>query len=45
MECGEESAYILAIRRMMENLSRTEDKAMDVLANPESVWGRYKAML
>ena len=45
MECGAESAYILAIRRMMEKLSLTAEKAMDVLAIPESEWGRYKAML
>ena len=45
MERGEEKAYLSSIRRMMEKLSVTAEKAMDVLAIPQSEWGRYKAML
>ena len=45
MARGEEKAYLLSIRRMMEKLSVTAEKAMDVLAIPQSEWGRYKAML
>ena len=45
MARGEEKAYLSSIRRMMEKLSVTAEKAMDVLAIPQSEWGRYKAML
>ena len=40
-----ESAYIDAIRAMMEKLQLTAENAMDVLSIPQSEWGRYKAML
>ena len=40
-----ETERLLSIRRMMEKLSVTAEKAMDVLAIPQSEWGRYKAML
>lgn len=45
MEKGAESAYLSSIRAMMEKLSVTAEKAMDVLAIPQSEWGRYKALL
>ena len=40
-----ETERLSSIRRMMEKLSVTAEKAMDVLAIPQSEWGRYKAML
>ena len=40
-----EAERLSSIRRMMEKLSVTAEKAMDVLAIPQSEWGRYKAML
>ena len=45
MERGAENAYLSSIRAMMEKLSVTAEKAMDVLAIPQSEWSRYKAML
>ena len=45
MERGAEKAYLSSIRAMMEKLSVTAEKAMDVLAIPQSEWSRYKAML
>ena len=42
---GAENAYLSSIRAMMEKLSVTAEKAMDVLAIPQSEWSRYKAML
>ena len=45
MARGAENAYLSSIRAMMEKLSVTAEKAMDVLAIPQSEWSRYKAML
>ena len=45
MERGEEKAYISSIRAVMTNFQLTAEKAMDVLAIPQSEWSRYKAML
>ena len=45
MARGAENAYLSSIRAMMEKLSLTAEKAMDVLAIPQSEWSRYKAML
>ena len=45
MARGAENAYLSSIRAMMEKLSVTAEKAMDVLAIPQSEWARYKAML
>ena len=45
MERGAENAYLSSIRAMMEKLSVTAEKAMDVLAIPQSEWSRYTAML
>ena len=42
---GMETERLFSIRRMMEKLSLTAEKAMDVLAIPQSEWSRYKAML
>ncbi len=45
VERARETERLSSIRRMMEKLSVTAEKAMDVLAIPQSEWGRYKAML
>ena len=45
LERGMERERISAIRRMMTELQFTVEKAMSVLAIPQSEWGRYKAML
>ena len=45
MERGMEHERISAIRRMMTELQLSVEKAMSVLAIPQSEWGRYKAML
>ena len=45
LERGMERERISAIRRMMTELQLTVEKAMSVLAIPQSEWGRYKAML
>ena len=45
MKEGMETERLFSIRRMMEKLSVTAEKAMDVLAIPQSEWSRYKAML
>ena len=45
MARGAENAYLSSIRAMLEKLSLTAEKAMDVLAIPQSEWSRYKAML
>jgi len=45
MERGRETERLSSIRQMMEKLSVTAEKAMDVLAIPQSEWGRYKALL
>ena len=45
MERGMERERISAIRRMMTELQLSVEKAMSVLAIPQSEWGRYKAML
>ena len=44
-EQGEERAYLASIRGVMGKLSLTAEKAMDLLAIPQSEWARYKAML
>ena len=44
-EQGEERAYLASIRGVMGKLSLTAEKAMDLLAIPQSEWSRYKAML
>ncbi|EGK56925.1 hypothetical protein HMPREF9081_2427 [Centipeda periodontii DSM 2778] len=44
-EQGEERAYLASIRGVMRKLSLTAEKAMDLLAIPQSEWARYKAML
>ena len=44
-EQGEEHAYLASIRGVMGKLSLTAEKAMDLLAIPQSEWARYKAML
>lgn len=45
LERGMERERISAIRRMMTELQLSVEKAMSVLAIPQSEWGRYKAML
>ena len=45
MEQGIEKTRLTSIRGLMDKLSLTAEKAMDVLAIPQSEWGRYKAML
>ena len=45
LERGMERERISAIRRMMTELQLTVEKAMSVLAIPQSEWARYKAML
>ena len=45
LERGKETERLSSIQRMMERLSLTAEKAMDVLAIPQSEWSRYKAML
>ncbi len=45
IEQGEERAYLASIRGVMGKLSLTAEKAMDLLAIPQSEWARYKAML
>lgn len=45
IEKGKDNAYLSSIRGVMEKLSITAEKAMDVLAIPPSEWARYKAML
>jgi len=45
VERAREPERLSSIRRMMEKLSVTAEKAMDVLAIPQSEWSRYKAML
>ena len=44
-EQGEERAYLASIRGVMGKLSLTAEKAMDLLAIPQSEWARYKALL
>ena len=45
LERGMERERISAIRGMMTELQLTVEKAMSVLAIPQSEWARYKAML
>ena len=45
MEQGIEKTRLTSIRGLMDKLSLTAEKAMDVLSIPQSEWGRYKAML
>ena len=45
LERGMQRERISAIRRMMTELQLSVEKAMSVLAIPQSEWGRYKAML
>ena len=45
IEQGRETERLSSIRRMMTELQLTVEKAMDVLAIPQSEWARYKAML
>ena len=45
LEQGRETERVFSIRAMMEKLQITAEKAMDVLAIPQSEWSRYKAML
>lgn len=42
---GRETERLSSIRRLMTELQLTVEKAMDVLAIPQSEWARYKAML
>ena len=42
---GRETERLFSIRRLMTELQLTVEKAMDVLAIPQSEWARYKAML
>ena len=42
---GRETERLSSIRRMVTELQLTVEKAMDVLAIPQSEWARYKAML
>ena len=44
-EQGRETERLFSIRRLMTELQLTVEKAMDVLAIPQSEWARYKAML
>ena len=44
-EQGREMERLFSIRRLMTELQLTVEKAMDVLAIPQSEWARYKAML
>ena len=44
-EQGRETERLSSIRGLMDKLSLTAEKAMDVLSIPQSEWGRYKAML
>ena len=45
MAQGIEKTRLTSIRGLMDKLSLTAEKAMSVLAIPQSEWGRYKAML
>ena len=45
MEQGIEKTRLTSIRGVMDKLSLTAEKAMDVLSIPQSEWARYKAML
>ena len=45
IEQGRETERLFSIRRLMTELQLTVEKAMDVLAIPQSEWARYKAML
>ena len=45
MAQGIEKTRLTSIRGLMDKLSLTAEKAMDVLSIPQSEWGRYKAML
>ena len=45
MEQGMERERLSSIRRLMTELQLTVEKAMDILAIPQSEWARYKAML
>ena len=45
IEQGRETERLSSIRRLMTELQLTVEKAMDVLAIPQSEWARYKAML
>lgn len=45
IEQGREKERLFSIRRLMTELQLTVEKAMDVLAIPQSEWARYKAML